>query len=186
MVRPSALCFTVLALVISAKAQAASLGLIELPQKPIAPVLRLADLTGKIHQLEAYRGNIVVVHFWATWCAPCRRELPALQKASEELLPEGVAVLAINVGEASDRVRRFLSDRKVTFSVLTDPSAESRRRWQVNAMPTTYIVDQNGVIFFGAVGERNWAEGRLMRQILSLKDATPQKWVSNRTPKLAE
>ena len=143
-------------------------------EKPkVIKELKFKDLNLQDVDLTNKKGNIMILNFWATWCAPCRRELPALQKASEELLPEGVAVLAINVGEASDRVRRFLSDRNVTFPVLTDPSAESRRRWQVNAIPTTYIVDQNGVIFFGAVGERNWAEGRLMRQILSLKDATP-------------
>ena len=178
----SALYITLFSLGVFAKAHSASLGLIEFPQKPIAPALGLADLTGKMHKLEDYKGNIVLVHFWATWCPPCRRELKALQEAFEKLRPKGVAVLAINVGEGRAHVRRFLSNRSLTFPVLTDPSAESRLRWQVTAMPTTYVVDQDGVIFFGAIGERNWAKNLLIQQILSIPDAPLKKLAPDWTP----
>jgi thiol-disulfide isomerase/thioredoxin len=143
-------------------------GLIELPQKPAAPVLDLTDLAGKRHEMAQYRGRVVVVNFWATWCAPCRRELPSLQKAAEKFKPDNIAVLAVNVGEPADRIARFLSDRGVSFPVLADPKAKTPGPWQIQGMPTTYIIDKDGRIYYGAIGERDWTSAAVTRQLRDL------------------
>ena len=75
-----------------------------------APGFTLADLDGNTHQLADYRGRVVIVNFWATWCPPCREEMPSMQRAWEQIQSEGIVILAINVGETEDRVFTFTAD----------------------------------------------------------------------------
>ena len=116
-----------------------------------------------------------MVHFWATWCAPCRRELPALEKAHQFLKLHGISVLAVNIGETEDHVRKFLSDRSLSFPILIDPLASLRKPWQLQGMPTSYVVDSRGRIVLGAIGEINWANKRVLNQILFLKRTSSLK-----------
>jgi thiol-disulfide isomerase/thioredoxin len=142
--------------------------LIELPQKPAAPALVLADLAGKRHDIAAYRGRVVVVNFWATWCAPCRKEFPALERASKKLAPAGVSLLAVSMGDTRESVKRFLRKYPASFPVLLAPDPALGRLWQLQGMPTTYVVDRQGRIYFGAIGERAWDDPAIIGQILSL------------------
>ena len=142
--------------------------LVRMPAPPTAPALNITDLSGKLHTVGQYQGRPMLVHFWATWCAPCRRELPALQRAYKVLEPNGVVVLAINMGEQADHVRRFLSDQTLSFPILINPSSSLRDRWQLLGMPTTYVVDGRGKIVYGAVGERDWASKHILDLLISL------------------
>jgi len=142
--------------------------LIELPQKPEAPALVLDDLAGKRHDIAAYRGHVVIVNFWATWCAPCRKEFPALERAWQKLAPAGVSLLAVSMGDRRESVERFLRKYPASFPILLAPDPTLGRLWQLQGMPTTYVVDRSGRIYFGAIGERVWDDPAILGQILSL------------------
>jgi thiol-disulfide isomerase/thioredoxin len=143
-------------------------GLIELPEKPMAPALDLLDLSGTRHDIAAYRGRVVVVNFWATWCAPCRKEFPALDRAREKLAPAGVVLLAVAMGEERERVEGFLRRVPVGFPILLAPDPSLGQHWQLQGMPTTYVIDRTGRIFYGAIGDRAWDDPALLAPILKL------------------
>ena len=142
--------------------------LIELPQKPVAPALDLLDLASVRHDIAAYRDRVVVVNFWATWCAPCRKEFPALDRAWKQLEPAGVVLLAVNMGDTRERVEEFLRRVPVTFPILLAPEQSLGQRWQLQGMPTTYVVDRNGRIYYGAIGDREWDDPAVIDPILAL------------------
>ena len=146
--------------------------LIEMPVKPPVPALRLRDLDGKLHDIEDYKGRVVVVNFWATWCAPCRKELPSLDRAWTALKRDGVQLLAVSMGDSAEKVDRFLKRYPVDIPILVDERATLKQSWQLQGMPTTYVVAPNGVIYFGAIGEREWDSREILDQILALTRAS--------------
>lgn len=112
-----------------------------------APNFTLADLEGNEVSLAAFRGRPVIINFWATWCGPCRIEMPELQRAYEERQEEGLAILAVNMEESPDMVRRFFyDDLRLTFTPLLDQDGEVANRYAIFNLPTTYFVDPEGTI----------------------------------------
>jgi cytochrome c biogenesis protein CcmG, thiol:disulfide interchange protein DsbE len=114
----------------------------------------LADLTGATVSLpEAYTGKVVIVHFWASWCPPCLKEIDALEALFGQYRERGLVPVSVNVGEAQARVVEALASRKVTYPILLDADSAVARPYGVTGIPTTFILERNGTIQFKVLGE---------------------------------
>jgi peroxiredoxin len=120
----------------------------------IAPQFALDNLNGGQVNLERLRGSTVVINFWATWCEPCRIEMPILQAFYEAHQGQGLRVVAINLGESSDLVRAWVDEFGLTFDILLDPQQSIAALYQIRGQPSTYVVSPSGIItaiFYGPV-----------------------------------
>ncbi len=140
-----------------------------LPERPTAGDFHLTDLDGTEHRLSNYRGRVVIVNFWATWCPPCREEMPSMQRAWEILEPEGIAMLAINIGEDEDTIFQFTANFPVEFPLLLDQDSATIQSWPVRGLPTTYVVDPQGRLVYRAIGGRAWDDPALLDMVRALK-----------------
>lgn len=129
---------------------------------------QLPGLNGEISRLSDFAGKVVIVNFWATWCAPCRAEFPSMNRAWAKFRGEPIHMLAINVGEDPAAVKRFTQDYPVDFPVLLDPTGTMSQRWQVRGMPTTIIVNPEGIAIYTLVGRRDWDDKALLAQVRAL------------------
>ena len=123
-----------------------------------APALALPDLEGRVHDLAALRGKVVLINFWATWCPPCRREMPSMERLQQALPGEPFVVLAVDVGEDGDTIEAFTSqlDTVPAFPILLDTRSRTMQAWKVAGLPTTYLVDKQGRIVASAIGGREF------------------------------
>jgi peroxiredoxin len=111
-----------------------------------APDFVLTDLNGKKHRLSDYRGKGVFLNFWGTWCKPCEKEMPYMNKQYEVYKKKGVEVLAVNVGESELSVKKFVERFGLTFPVMIDQQEQVMHAYDVNPLPTTFLIDKNGKI----------------------------------------
>jgi peroxiredoxin len=137
-------------------------------KQPAAPDFQLSDLEGTPVTMQDYRGKVLIINFWATWCPPCRAELPSMNRAWKKLEQQGVAMIAINIGEDEESIRSFLKDYPIDFQVLLDKDSQSLQQWQINGLPTSYVVGRNGFIYYQAVGDREWDNEQLLKKVLYL------------------
>jgi peroxiredoxin len=135
---------------------------------PMAPDFALADIDGAIHRLSDYRGQVVVVNFWATWCPPCREEMPSMQRAWKQLRNENIVILAIDVGEDEDTMFTFTADYPVDFPLLLDLDSRVIQDWPVRGLPTTFVVDPEGRIAYRAIGSRDWEHPAMLGTLRAL------------------
>jgi len=138
---------------------------------PEAPDFSLPTLEGQTVTLSALRGQVVFLNFWATWCPPCREEMPSIERLHRAFKDQGLVVLAVDVDEGAGVVARFVKDFRLSFPVLLDTGSAVTPRYGVVGLPTTILVDRRGRIVGGAVGPRDWASpaGRaLIRSLLEL------------------
>ncbi|MFC4025309.1 TlpA family protein disulfide reductase [Oceanobacillus longus] len=119
----------------------------------IAPDFELETLAGETVRLSDYRGKRVFVNFWATWCPPCRAEIPDMQKLYDT---KDVVILAVNMAESPDTVTPFVEEFEMTFPVLMDAESEVVGTYQVQAYPTSYMIDSTGRIQFMRLGAMNY------------------------------
>jgi thiol-disulfide isomerase/thioredoxin len=114
----------------------------------------LHDLSGaRVVLPDAYAGKILVVHFWASWCPPCLREIDALESLLREEGARGFVPVSVNVGEAKGVVDEFLRRKQVTYPVLLDPDSAAARRYGVVGLPTTFVLDRTGTVAVKILGE---------------------------------
>lgn len=144
--------------------------LVAVPGRPAAPAFNLVDTRGKAHALSAYRGKVVLINFWATWCEPCREEMPALQRAWEQLRDRGGVVLAVNVGDDAPTVDRFLQEVKVDFPILLGWDDELLAQWSIQGLPMTFIIDPQGRLAYRVAGQLEWNDPALLAKVLALKE----------------
>lgn len=111
-----------------------------------APDFQLQDLEGNEVSLSSLRGNPILLNFWATWCPPCRLEMPFIQEVYQEWTDKGLVILAIDMGESTATVREFMQNNNYTIPVLLDTRRVVSQKYNVTAIPTTFFIDRNGVI----------------------------------------
>jgi thiol-disulfide isomerase/thioredoxin len=135
---------------------------------PAAPDLRLEDVAGASHRLGDYRGEVVLVNFWASWCPPCVHEMPSMQALSDRLDPDRFEILAVNLAEPPGPVRTFVAELDLRFTVLLDPAGEAIAPWRVFAYPTSYVIDKQGRIRYALFGAIDWLEPETVATIQAL------------------
>lgn len=128
----------------------------------------LTDLANKTHRLNDYRGQLLIINFWASWCAPCREEIPSMNSAWAQLKAHKVVMLAVNFGEPSQVVNDFVKQVPIHFPVLLDPDNQASSDWQVTAMPTTLVISRQGKILDRILGPREWDSPEMVKKLLSL------------------
>jgi peroxiredoxin len=138
------------------------------PDKPQAPDFNLPDMNGKQHRLSDYRGKVVIVSFWATWCDPCRDEMPSMQQALDKLGADGLAILGIDIGEQQGAVRQFSQSYSIKFPLLLDPDSTMTSQWPLRGVPTSFVVDAQGHIAYIAVGGRDWDHPTILAELREL------------------
>lgn len=112
----------------------------------LAPDFKLNTLDGTEVTLANYKGEVVVVNFWATWCPPCRAEMPGIQAVYDAYENEGLVVLAVNAQEDQDTIQAFVMETGLTFPILPDPYGQAIREYGVRSFPATFVIDREGRI----------------------------------------
>ena len=133
-----------------------------------APALALNDLGGAPRTLGDYRGRILLVNFWATWCEPCRDELASINKLQEKLAGKPFVVLLINYGEARARVADFVKRESIVFPILLDPNQDASKAWRVRVLPSSFLVGPDGRVRYKVIGEIDWAQADAVEIVQSL------------------
>lgn len=138
---------------------------------PPAPDFTLTDTTGQDHTLSDYRGKVVIVNFWASWCAPCRKEMPSMQRAWEQLQDQQVVLLAVNWGDDLPGVERFIAGLPpLEFPLLFGGDEDMISDWGVRGLPTTLVIDPQGRMALQLIGDAEWDSDEIMAQVLALRD----------------
>ncbi len=142
----------------------------DIPAKPLAKDFHLPDSDGKMHRLSDFRGKTVILNFWATWCPPCRKEMPSMQRAWNKLKAKGnIVMIALHVGGNEEKVWNFMGDGDYDFLVLIDKSGKIPKQWPMMGLPSTFIISPEGKITLRAIGERAWDDAGILKQIEAVK-----------------
>lgn len=155
------------ALLIAGTAQAADL-------KPYSgealPDFTLSDMEGRAHTLSSYRGKVVMLNFWATYCGPCIKEIPSMQRLKGKLADRPFDILAIDMAEEKADVEAFMQRHKiqVNFPILLDSEGTVIEQWMVSAVPTTFIIDPQGKIQYALYGGLEWDSDEVVNTINGL------------------
>ena len=158
------------ALLLTDAVNAGQLSLYEKPDSP-APAFTLEALDGKPHRLSDYRGKVVLVNFWASWCPPCLAEMPSMQRLADRMAAESFEILAVNVGESPFKVAKFMKLIGVRFTALLDKKGDTFRAWGGSIYPTTFVLDTEGRIRYAAYGPMQWDSEEVVETIRGLLPA---------------
>lgn len=150
--------YGLIALSLSAISVAAGAGELRPLKNPSpASAFMLRDVDGKLVSLRDFEGKVVLLNFWATWCANCRKEMPAMERLYQSLRADGFAIVAISVDQAAtEKVKAFAEELKLTFPVLHDRDSIISRLYSNPGVPVSYLVNREGRIVYRVVGEYDW------------------------------
>jgi peroxiredoxin len=135
----------------------ADLGIEPSQEKPPAPAFLLNDSDGNVVRLDDLRGKVVLLNFWATWCPPCRLEMPSLEALHRQLGLRGLAVLAVATRDDASDVRSFFNEHRLSFPALLDPGAHAYGDYGIWSLPTSFVIDKQGYLVGKVVGHRDWS-----------------------------
>lgn len=144
-----------------------SIGLIK-PAMARAPDFNLRDPNGGISGLSGYRGNLVLLNFWATWCAPCRQEMPSMEQLSRSFGGQGFAVVAVNQRENAALVNKFMKTHGLNFTTPLDTDGRVAAAYRVYGIPVTYLIDGNGQAIGMKSGPKDWASREVVEAFRKL------------------
>jgi peroxiredoxin len=122
-----------------------------------APDFVLKDIEGRQKGLTDFKGKVILLNFWATWCPGCREEMPSLEKLWKEFRTKGVVVIAIAIDRNREEVKSFATDLGLTFPILLDLEGVVRKNYEITVLPMTYIIGKDGKISGRMYGDRDWA-----------------------------
>ena len=151
-----------------------AMGMAKVPPKA-APDFTLPAVDGKQVSLQDYRGKVVFLNFWATWCIPCREEMPALERLHQTYRQsQDFAVISIDYKESAEQVKAFFQKHALTFPALLDQSGSVSRDYLVSGMPTTYLIGRDGMLLARGVGGRDWTRAEALALIKALVKPAPE------------
>jgi thiol-disulfide isomerase/thioredoxin len=136
--------------------------------QPATATFDLPDVKGQQHKLEDYRGQVVLVNFWASWCPPCIQEMPVLETLRQKLAEQPFEILAVNVGEQKYRVWKFVKLISFDLPVLLDTRKDSFNSWGVSVLPTSFLLDKQGRVRYRVQGDVEWHSETVMALIEAL------------------
>jgi peroxiredoxin len=136
-----------------------------------APDFSLASLSGDDRSLESFRGSLVMLNFWASWCGPCAKEKPSMVSMYSALKDKGLEIVSINLQEDKQTAQTFADEHEIPFTVLLDKQGEVGGMYGVRSIPTTYIIGRDGTVLGGAIGAREWDEDKMISAFTQLLDA---------------
>ena len=123
-----------------------------------APIFSFPDLNGREVSLAGHRGKVVLVNIWATWCPPCRQEMPSMQRLYEKFKGENFEILAVSIdSEGREAVAPFMRKMNLTFPALLDPGETIRHLYGITGVPESFIIDKKGIVVEKIIGPINWA-----------------------------
>ena len=153
-------------------------GISRTPQGGKAADFRLSDVNGNTISLSGYRGNLVFLNFWATWCGPCRQEMPSMERLYRELGGQGLAMLALNEKESGAQVSNFIKSYGLSFPALLDVDGRVLSAYRVWGLPTTILIDGSGTIVGTRSGPKDWASREVVAALRKLLGDTGNSAVS--------
>ena len=145
-----------------------ALGLVAPNEAVAAPEFSLPELAGKKVQLKTLRGSLVFLNFFATWCEPCREEMPGMERLFRAHKDKGLVVLAVNMQESAKRVRPFVQELKLSFPIALDEDGTVGRDYGVRALPVSFLIGRDGRILWRAIGGRDWESTQARRLFAEL------------------
>jgi thiol-disulfide isomerase/thioredoxin len=132
--------------------------------------IALSDINAIAHDLQDYRGKVVLLNFWATWCPPCVEEIPSLGRLQQAFSKDDLVVLSVDIGESKKEVQAFLQQVPADFPVLLDLDGTTVKQWKVIAFPTTFVISREGIIKLAYFGALEWDNPNVVRQLQELVD----------------
>jgi thiol-disulfide isomerase/thioredoxin len=157
------------------------LGVLPIPPDTDPLEIKLEDPTGRPISIAEFRGKIVFINFWTTWCLACVIEMPSMEKLHQKFKDKDFVMVAINLQESASRVKQFYKEYKLTFTTLLDTTGDVGAGLGIRSIPTTYILDKNGRIIGKALGPREW-EGK---KSIALFEYLTDSYVADLNPKPA-
>lgn len=140
-----------------------------------APALELRDLDGDTRSLADYRGKVVLVNFWASWCEPCRAEMPSIERLRQSMGGRAFEVLAINVGDSPRVARQFAEKLSIGSTILLDRDGRTTRAWGAKVLPASFVIGPDGSIRYSYLGELDWSGARVRSSIEALLPESSQR-----------
>ncbi len=133
-----------------------------------AAKIMVENLAGKKFDLSKTKGKVVFLNFWATWCPPCRSEMPSIQKLFQNIKDDKFEIVAISLDDSPEKPREFARSNNFTFPIYFDRDKSAAKKYNIRGIPATFIIDKKGEIAFQHIGSRDWASQDMLIKIKAL------------------